>query len=539
VKPTKSFLLFYIFTIAFFGYITSVNAQRGKQKQHVITSDEAKTINKDAATLFNSGNYDGALKGYQELVATDPNNAEYNYRLGYCYLLTNVDKTKASVYFEASGKMKNSRKETMYFLGLAYMYSERWDDAITSFENYRSSTHSKLIEDFLDVDRQIEMCNNAKELVSHPVNVTFENVGKSVNTPFEDYNPYVSADEKTLVFTSRRKGNMGGLIEEQGIYAADVYYTYWKDSAWIKAKSAGPAINTEMDEEVVGLTADGNTMLVYLDNMNAYSDLAYSTLKGKTWQPLMPFDQPINSKFYETGATITLDGSTIYFTSERKDVIGGTDIFMSKRKENDTWGPAVNLGPVINTTYDEDAPFISMDGKTLYFSSKGHKSMGGFDVFRSTYDETTSSWSEPVNIGYPINNAEDNDFFSMSGDQRHGYISAVRKDGMGDKDIYRITFNDTTDHPFLCVISGTLTSESGTKVEITKATLTDRATNKVLQTYKPSVPDREFVFTAKPGIYTIDVEGYNFKPYREDILVPNEFPLKEITKNIKVIAAKP
>ena len=513
-----------------------VVAQRSKT--HSITTDEARTIKKDAATLFNSGNYSGALKGYQELIAANPNDPEINYRLGYCYLLTNVNKTKAAGYLEASGKLKNSNKEFSYFLGLALMYAERWDEAIQSFESYKVASRSRPIKDFATVERQIEMCNNAKALIEHPLNVTFTNLGKSVNTPYEEYNGFVNAKGKTLVFTSRRKGNMGGFMEDLAIYTADIYFSSWKDTAWTKAKNAGAAVNTDLDEESVGLSADGNLMLAYVDNDDAISDIAVTTLKGKTWQKLSPLGTPVNTKFIESAASLTLDGSTIYFASERKDIIGASDIYSSKRGSNGEWGPAVNLGPVINTPEDEDAPFISMDGKTLYFSSKGHNSMGGFDIFRSVLDDSAGTWSDPVNIGYPVNNADDNLFFSMTGNQRHAYVSAIREDGFGDKDIYEVTYNDTNDHPFLTLISGTVASEAGGKIEITKATLTDKTTKKILMTYKPSVPGNEFILAAKPGEYLLTIEGYNFKTYKEVITIPNEYPLKDIEKSIKVPAAK-
>jgi hypothetical protein len=370
------------------------------------------------------------------------------------------------------------------------------------------------------------------------VNVTFENLGKGINTAYEDYNPFISADEKKLVFTSRRKGNMGGFIEDLGMYSADVYWSVWKDTAWTKAKSCGAAINTEWDEEAVGLSADGNMAFIYLDNTEASGDIAISALKGKTWQKAILLTSPVNTNEYESSACITADGEAIYFTSERKDTKGGRDLYQARRKGNNEWGPAVNLGDVINTKEDEDAPFISMDEKTLYFSSKGHNSMGGFDIFRSTFDESTGSWTQPVNIGYPINNADDNVFFSMTGDQRHAYVSAMREGGMGDKDIYRITYNDTMDHPFLALISGTVASNQNAKVELSKVTLARKTDNETVITYKPASSGNDFILAAGPGEYKLTVEGVNFLPYSETITIANEFPLKNIVKKIGVNTGK-
>jgi hypothetical protein len=531
-RNTKKFLAVLFFaSISFF-------AHAQKAKTHTMTADESKVAKKDAGTFFNSGNYSSALKGYQELIKDDPSNPEVNYRIGICYLQTNVNKAKAIDYFEEVAKSKNPRKETQYFLGLAYMHAERWDDAITAFEDYKVNAHSKPIIDFLDVEREIEMSKSAKELTKHPVNVTFENLGKGINSSFIEFNPLISADGKLLVFTSRRKGNMGGFIEDMGMYSSDVYFSMLRDTGWSKAKSVGAAINTEWDEESVGLSADGNLMLIFLDNIDASSDIASSVLKGKTWQKSVLVEPPVSTKNVETSASISLDGSTIYFASERKGTLGGSDIFMSKRKDDGAWGEPTDLGSVINSRYDEDAPSISMDGKTLYFSSKGHNSMGGYDIFRSVFDEASGKWSEPVNVGYPINTADDNLFFSMTGDQRHAYISSLREGGLGDKDIYQVTYADTTDHPFLSVIAGTVSSESNTKVEITKATLADKSDGKVLMTYKPASPGNEFIFAAKPGEYVLTVEGYNFQSYVADMTVPNEFPLKNIEKKVTVKTGK-
>jgi tetratricopeptide (TPR) repeat protein len=162
-------------------------------------------VKKDAAEFFAYGDYEGALKAYIPLVKADPKNADYNYRLGYCYVVTNTDKTKAVPYLEFAAGQKNVKNEAYYYLGQAYQYSERWDDAIKAFEQYKSISKSKVVKDLLDADRQIEMCRNAKELVQHPVDVKFVNPGKIINSPYPDYNPFISADRSLLIYTSRRK----------------------------------------------------------------------------------------------------------------------------------------------------------------------------------------------------------------------------------------------------------------------------------------------------------------------------------------------
>ncbi|MBL0064003.1 MAG: PD40 domain-containing protein [Bacteroidetes bacterium] len=504
---------------------------------HVLTTDEAKIVKKDAATLFVSTDYKGALPAYKDLVKADPGNPDYNYRLGVCYLMTNVDKKAALACLEKGKTSKDAKKDLAFYMGMANMYNLNWDAAIESFQSYKQSSANKPMKDFLPTDRLIEMCNNGKQLCATKVNVTFTNMGKGINTPYEEYNPFISADNKVLIFTSRRKGNIGGFIEDLGIYTSDLYWCVWKDTIWSKPKGLGGIVNSEWDEESVGLSALGDQLFIYFDNVEAFADLGIASIKGKTWQKPVMMPELINSKQYEGGACTSLDGSVIIFSSNRKDALGGNDLWMVQKEKSGEWGPVTNLGSVINTKYDEESPYLTMDGNTLYFSSKGHNSMGGYDLFKSQKDPATGKWTAPVNLGYPINDPDDNSFFSITGDGRYAYISALMKDGYGDRDIYRMEYNDTTDHPFRSVITGTVSSSIGGRIELTKVTLTNKADQSAL-VYKPNTATNAFILNAAPGEYTLSVEGYNFAPYNEDITVGTEFPPVEINKKIAVTSTK-
>ena len=531
----SSCLLIFTFVVSFFVVPEFSRAQ--KAKTHVLSADEAKEVKKDAASLFATTDYKGALKAYLDLYQTDKENPEINFRIGYCYLQTNSKKL-ALPYLEKANQAKEPRKEGQFYMGLAYMYNARWDEAIQAFTNYKDASHNKLVKDFLAPDRYIEMCMNGKELSAHPVNVQFTNLGKSVNSMYEDYNPFISADGKSLLFTTRRKGNVGGFIEDLGIFTADIYSTQWRDTLWTKAKSLGGLVNGEWDEEAVGVTAAGDQVFIYFDNADNFADIGVASIKGKTWQKPVMLPEKINSKQYEGGACISLDGSTLYFSSNRKDGVGGNDIWISHRFENGDWEMPVNAGKNINTKFDEESPFLTMDGKILYFSSKGHNSMGGYDIFRSTWDEKNKTWGEAVNVGFPINDAEDNAFFSMTGDGRTAYLSAVRDSGIGDRDIYQVTFNDTIDHPFLALISGTVASATGSgRIELSKVTLENKDTRENL-VYRPAVPSNYFVLCGRPGHYRLRVEGYNFAEYSEDIEIPAGFPPAPLTRAIQVKLSK-
>ena len=513
------------------GCLLPVLTSAQKAKNHVLTADEAKVVKKDASVLFVAGNFDSALKSYKELVKSDPGNADDQYKLGVCYLLTNQDKAEALEHLEKGKAAKDAKKEIDFWMGIAYMHQLRWDDAIASLSTFKTANNNKPLRDFVSPERLIQMCQNGKELCAHPVAVTFTNPGKAINTIYDEYNPFISANGKQLVFTSRRKGNIGGFIEDLGIYPSDIYWSTWKDTAWLKAKGIGGLVNTDWDEEAVGMTQDGNQLYVYFDNAEIFGDLGAAPLKGKAWQRYNLLPPQVNSKQEESAAALSADGNLLIFSSDRKEGQGGRDLWMIRREKGE-WSEAINLGATINSKFDDDAPFLTLDGQTLYFASKGHNSMGGYDLFRSSFDAKTGTWSAPLNLGYPVNTPDDNRFISFTADGKSAYVSCSRKGGLGDRDIWQLTFDDKASFPVRTLISGNITSSTGAKVELTKAVLED-ANGQPVQEYKPQVATTHFYLAVDPGTYKLRLEGYNFENHAEDVQV-TDAPLE---LNITVKAA--
>ncbi len=522
-------VLFIFFLLIYHG-----ESHAQKSKVRVLTADEIKSIKKDAGDYFNATNYKDALNAYLKIYQSDPQNTEFNFRIGYCYLVTTINKRESAKYLEKACLGKNPKKEWFYYLGQASMFSEKWDQAEKAFVDYKNATHDKPNKDFISPDRMIEMCRNGKDLCSRPVNCIFKNAGKTINTPGDEFNPFISADGKFMVFTSRRKGNVGGLIEELGLYTADVYWSQWKDSIWLKAKNAGVNVNTEWDDESVGLSPLGDVICIFFDDEDAFADLKFSSLKGKMWQRGEPPPAQVNTIQYEGSACMSLDGNTMYFSSNRKDGSGGSDLWMMKRIKHNTWEDPVNMGKGINTPYDEDSPFLTLDGKKLYFSSRGWNSMGGFDIFCSTWNEAEQKWNTPENIGFPLNDAEDNNFISLTGDERYAYLDAIRPDGLGERDIYRVEFLDSIQHPFNSVVMGNFTSING-RIEVKKISLENKNTAEV-QEFFPLTSFR-FIFAVKPGTYVLKAEGNNFPPFEEEITVTNNSSPLEINRTIDVKAS--
>lgn len=399
---------------------------------------------KDRANkLFLIGDYKNALPHYVKLLADKPEDEFLNYRVGLCHLFQNVDKRRAIMYLRKVCEMEGSDYMALFELGVAYMFNEKLDSAQYFFNKYKVIEKDPAL--LIDVTRRIEMCNSAKKFIAKPIDATFQNLGVKVNSPGPDYNPFIPEDQSYLLFsTKREKGVAGNMVDYDGFKPPDVFMCKVKGNEFDRAKNASMVVNSEWIEELVSVSTDGNYMYIRVDNEDATDDIWYADRRGKSWNKAVTLGPGINSDEPEIGACSTLDGQTFYFARTPFDVpgFGGTDIFMTKRLPGGLWSAPVNLGPTINTQYDEQYPYVSFDGKTLYFASMGHNSMGGYDVFKSEWDDKFKRWARPENLGYPINNTQDNFTYCPSNDPRVAYVSQLRRNGLGDTDIYRVIYND-------------------------------------------------------------------------------------------------
>ena len=414
--------------------------------------------------LFRSKNFINALPEYVKMVAEDPDNMDNKYKLAQCYLYLNVDKSKLIPLLEEVCSKPKHDIEAIFDLGRAYHLELEFDKAIKIYSSYKSRTTN--MADVAKAARQIEMCYNGKELIKYPLDISFENLGKNVNSPYPDFTPRVPNDESFVVFSSRRKGNKGSYLDYDGYHFSDVYMSRVKKGAFGRVANVS-TINSESDEEVAGISPDGKNVLIFVDDVyqNIYANIYVSKRKGRSLRPITALSDLVNTPTsLETSATITADGQLLYFSSNVKGGFGGMDLYVSTLMPDGSWGEVVNLGPNINTKYNEEYPAISVDGNTMYFSSEGHTSMGGYDLFKAERDPETSGWSTPANLGYPLNTAEDNmnicfpeiwDAGTQKERSRYAYISAYRKEGFGDLDIYRVTFNKI--EPKLTAITGSVT----------------------------------------------------------------------------------
>jgi Tol biopolymer transport system component len=469
---------------------------------------------------YNEEDYRGALRIYRELKKVTPDDAMLNFRMGQCFIEVHLMDSALLHLEKAIQNDTTIRNDAHYMIGQAYQYIGDLSKAIEHYMVYKSKLKPKQNErDFVNV--LLQQCYTARENMENPVNVKIANLSTQINSPYVDANPCVSADGKRLVFSARRPENTGGKIDPwTEDYYDDIYIANYneKTKSWQPAVNIGSPINTEFHDASLSISPDGNTIFIYknIENITKSGDIYFSTIKPTgEWNEPKPIDlKYINTSYFESSASITADGNTLYFVSERKEGFGQADIYMSK-KEGREWGKPVNLGPVINTPYDEIGVFIHPDGKTLFFSSNGHKTMGGYDLFMSTFEE--GKWSEPINLGYPINTTRDEVHFVLTADRKNAYISSTREGGYGSYDIYHVDMNyyfrsnkqipaelaTSLSGPPLCILRGTVVD--AVTSEPIKANLIIRDLNDDKDNLTSSNDNGEYFITL-PADHRIEVE---------------------------------
>ncbi len=495
--------------------------------QQNLTRAEIKQKFVEGNSFFLFEEYSDALPYYLELLKIYPDNNNLNYRVGICYLNIPGQKDKSIAYLEKAVKdispkyRENSIREVhapmdaWFYLGNAYRVNNKLDKALEAYQYFLDHLDPKKYEKKV-VEDQIQACNNAKKLESQPMYLAEKDLQKPINSRFSDYRPAVSGDEKVLVFTRKLP-----------FYDA-VFFTKKENGVWTPPLNLTPELGIDQDFYSASLSFDGKTLYLY-KNDEYDGNIYVSKFDGQNWSKVIRLNDNINTKYWESHACVTKDGKTLYFTSNRKGGFGGLDIYVSKRDSTGDWGPAVNLGPVINSPYNEETPFISEDGKTLFFSSRGHYNMGGYDIFYSNLLDN-GEWTPPLNMGYPINTTDDDVFYQPVGEGYYAYISKFSSQGQGNMDIFRIEIF-SAEHPRKFRIKGTITTRdipiSVNNDNINISLLSKDMADTLQLTHPDSVGNYDL--TTFAGEYNLAVGSEGFKTTVYPLSLPNSLDKEVIT----------
>jgi hypothetical protein len=367
------------------------------------------------------------------------------------------------------------------------------------------------------------------------------NLGATINTKFPEYAPVITADEKEIIFTSSRPTTTGGKTDPfDGHYFEDIYITYKTDSGWTEAKSISDSINTENHDASVSLSSDGQKLIIYkyVESLNPLTSgnggLYVSELIGKDWTSPIQITG-VNSNYYEPSGQYILNENYFIYSSNQPGGFGGLDLYISKKLLNGNWGLPINLGPLVNSPYDEDAPYMHPDQKTLYFSSNGHNTIGGYDIFYTTLlDSSYTKWEKPTNIGLPINSAHDDLHFTISPNGKKIYFATVRPGGFGDKDIYYADIENQDEKHVLVYIGKIKDSITNTPVEATLKVYNKR-NNELIGIYKSNSESGKYIMVfPEGGDFIIETEASNYKICNNTISTLELNKYEEIIKDISL-----
>ncbi len=410
-------------------FFSALEAQQSKSFQNTFL---------EAEYFFMSEDYSDALPYYLQLYEQLPDNSNLAYRIGVCYLnlpgkknlsvdfLETASKNMSAKHKEGTISQTEAPYDALYDLAIAYRINYKFTQAKETLIKFSGTLLPDDKENLDFINHEIAVCDMAKELIDSPVEFSETNIGDLFNDEKANFNPLITADGKTFAYMVTLK-----------FYDA-IMLSNMVNGSWTPPYNISPDLQTEGDI-FISCLADNGKLLLFSQDDNYDSDIYSSSFNGASWTRSLRLNKNINTKYWESHGFVSEDGNRIIFASDRSGGFGGLDLYISRKTDGD-WGPAINLGPSINTQFNEDRPFLIKNGETLFFSSQGHNNMGGFDLFRSDL-QSNGLWSIPQNLGYPLNTPDDNIFFMPSSDGKSGYISVLKESGgYGKEDIYKITF---------------------------------------------------------------------------------------------------
>lgn len=574
-----------VFIIALLTVISTGYAQkvpRIKKKEFYILDDgfrEAwKNVRKGnrAYRKGKKGSYRIAVQYYKKALEYNPDNPELAYKAGVSGINVSQNEFALKNLSNAYLLKPEVTKDILYWYAYAQHRNSEFSDAIFNYEEYMNSlSRFKLKRQKELLEKRIKECESGKELKEKPVRVLIDNLGDGINTEYPEYGPVFIKMDSVVYFTSRRPSTTRGKRSPTNYeFYEDIYYTSFKDGKWHEPANVGKPVNKKGNDAVLAISASGQEMLIYRGKKkqgNIY--ITNYRERAEKWKKPKKIFKKVNTKKYkETTLTFSNDSTVVYFVSERKKGEGRRDIYVMKRargKQNSRWRKPQNLGSTINTPFNEESVFLGRNDSTLYFASQGHNSMGGYDIFKSTllYD---GRWSEPENLGFPVNSPDDEMFFSLEDNNRFGYFASKSNLSKGDFDIFSIVFlgpekelikeadeqllayfvkpvpEVSLEEPIfiktmrLTVVTGTVTSYNDSKPLQANIEIIDNETNETLQIIQTNSQTGEYTVLLPSGKnygMTANADGFMF--HSENFNIPEASEYQEIDKDIQLLSIDP
>jgi Tol biopolymer transport system component len=486
----------------FLVFILSVSAVSGQSTRKIL---------RNADQYIEVELYEDAIESLKPLV--DKNNPEAILLTGFSMMALEEELPEAiqmlqkatDLYPLRAKRNKRQNIEAHFYLGQAYRLNGNSEKACEVLKNLQQHVSDPDLTE--DISREIKYCENLEKMKNNPVDIKTEHLGKILNSPYEDHSPIVLYDESTIYFTSTRPLD----TLETNTFFENIFVSHWRNRNWTEPKVLDIPGISDANRATVGVTPDGQGLIFYQNN--GFQGGLYITRKTfNGWTEPEPLPDPINTGYNETHASFSPDGNTIYFSSERPGGFGGKDIYYSYKLPNGSWGQPINAGENINTPLNEEGPFIHPDDSTLYFSSEGHNSMGGYDIFKS-HKKEQEEWSKAENIGYPINTPTDDLFYLPTPNEQRVYYASSQEGSLGQSDLFLIHFPGSHERS-MAVVSSHVFNSSNQPAETATITVTNKQTNKEVGTYRVNPTTGKFVaIIPTMQQYQLSIKCQGHEPY--------------------------
>ena len=455
------------------------------------------------------------------------------FKIGFSYLHIPGQKAKSIPYLENAIQNttdtyrnntyteKQAPVDAFFYLGNAYLVNNRIDEAIdvySGFQNAITKTKKLANKDIYDTDyleRQFNACRNALQFQNEPVSFIASNLGSPINTRFNEFNAVVSGDGKTLVFTASLQ-----------FYDAIFYSKKDNKGQWGYPINIMGQLGIDDKSATTGISYNGTELYIYRDD-NFDGNIYVSYFKNEMWTKVKKLGENINTKYWESHASLSPDNQKLYFVSNGAGGFGDLDIYVAKRLPDSTWSVPENLGGNINTRWNENTPFLTPDGKRLFFSSEGHEGMGGYDIFYS--EKQNGSWSTPVNIGYPINSTDNDIFFAPNENGSFAYCSQFSKKGFGGQDIYQFQLLDLPGYNNL-IVEGieTYDNKKDRNKKDFKINIINTANQDTIAVLRPDNDVTEYQYQTPLGLNHLIYESLQNDETGDQFYISKSYDIKEV-----------